>query len=169
MSGRAKPSVPYNVARCNICKFPMDLSLVNPKHPLFPTIDHIISRANGGRDIAKNRAPAHLICNRTKAAEPMSDSLTRRCQLSVLKFYFKDPLATRLSLRIRKSCAGWAFCVFETGKVDPVHVAPTWAEAIAEIDKRITPFVDQRIQALCRKSLAKKPQHKTKKPAWAIQ
>lgn len=62
----------YQVARrdgavCSICDLPVDLALKRP-NPLSPSIDHVIPRARGGRDIPDNVALAHLVCNISKGA-----------------------------------------------------------------------------------------------------
>lgn len=59
---------------CQLCLDPL-LMTAGPPHPLSPTIDHIVARANGGTDVDENLQAAHFICNcmkRDLAAPPAS-------------------------------------------------------------------------------------------------
>jgi 5-methylcytosine-specific restriction endonuclease McrA len=55
--------------RCSICIDPIDMSLKFPN--LFSaSVDHVLPRARGGKDLPDNVALAHLICNMRKGARP---------------------------------------------------------------------------------------------------
>lgn len=62
-----------NPAWCYLCGLPIPLNIVSSKHPLFGTIDHTIPRSRGGPDALHNRAPVHLLCNRTKGNRIIDD------------------------------------------------------------------------------------------------
>ena len=60
---------------CHICGSEIDLTRRWPD-PLSATRDHIIPRSRGGSDSLDNVRPAHLRCNSSRQARPLS-SLTR--------------------------------------------------------------------------------------------
>lgn len=53
-------------AFCRLCLDPVDLTLRFP-HPACPSVDHIVSRAQGGTDDQGNLQLAHLRCNHLKS------------------------------------------------------------------------------------------------------
>lgn len=50
---------------CMLCNQPLDMSAVFP-HPLFPTIDHVVSLNRGGFHKYDNIQSAHFYCNTSK-------------------------------------------------------------------------------------------------------
>lgn len=52
---------------CRICGDPVDMSLRSP-NLMSPSVDHIVSRADGGSDDPVNLQLAHLTCNLQKSA-----------------------------------------------------------------------------------------------------
>ena len=67
MKKKRQRGVRSNPAWCSLCGFPIPRNLVSPTHPLWGTVDHTIPRSRGGPDTLYNRAPVHLLCNKTKA------------------------------------------------------------------------------------------------------
>lgn len=68
--------------RCHICGFNIPIDLIDHKHPLFGTIDHIIPRSKGGLNTAENRAPAHKLCNSIKSSRELTVELRARCSIA---------------------------------------------------------------------------------------
>ncbi|WP_369692276.1 HNH endonuclease [Schaalia hyovaginalis] len=56
---------------CHICGQPIDLTRKWPD-PLSATRDHLIPRSRGGSDALDNVRPAHLRCNSSRQARPVS-------------------------------------------------------------------------------------------------
>lgn len=56
---------------CHLCAQPIDLSLAFPDGASL-SIDHIVPRSRGGSDDIANLRPAHLSCNSSRQADPMS-------------------------------------------------------------------------------------------------
>ena len=53
-------------AACKLCRQPVDMGLRSPD-PMSPSVDHLISRADGGTDDPANLQLAHLTCNHQKS------------------------------------------------------------------------------------------------------
>jgi hypothetical protein len=51
---------------CHICGIIIPKTIASALHPLAPTIDHVISKINGGKDYWENRKMAHRSCNQLK-------------------------------------------------------------------------------------------------------
>jgi 5-methylcytosine-specific restriction endonuclease McrA len=51
---------------CYLCGLPIPAEIVSPSHPLFETVDHVIPVSRNDRDMVRNRAPAHRVCNLAK-------------------------------------------------------------------------------------------------------
>lgn len=49
---------------CHLCEQPIDPDLFGRvNHPMAPSLDHLVSRANGGHSRQSNLKPAHRKCN----------------------------------------------------------------------------------------------------------
>lgn len=68
---------------CHICGLPIPEDILDSRHPLFGTIDHVIPRSAGGSNSTENRAPAHQVCNRMKSGRPVSDIVRKNCRGNV--------------------------------------------------------------------------------------
>jgi 5-methylcytosine-specific restriction endonuclease McrA len=55
---------------CAWCGDPIDLTL-SGNHPLGPSVDHILPRAQGGRDVPSNLQPMHRRCNTARGQAPL--------------------------------------------------------------------------------------------------
>jgi hypothetical protein len=58
---------------CSIRGFRISEIIVSSSHPLFGTIDHLVPRSAGGKDVKENRFPAHLFCNNQKGSHTKLD------------------------------------------------------------------------------------------------
>lgn len=59
---------------CGICGLEVDMSLLD-LHPMRPSVDHVLARANGGSNDPTNLQLAHLRCNSVKGARLLVPSL----------------------------------------------------------------------------------------------
>lgn len=72
---------------CHLCGLPIPEWLVNRKHPLARTADHVVPKSLGGLNRAYNRRPAHACCNHYRGVRPLSPVLTLECRrLAVVEF-----------------------------------------------------------------------------------
>lgn len=56
---------------CWICEMVIDFSLAGSEDPMMPTIDHVIPRGRGGKNVMSNFRLAHKKCNgRRGSREP---------------------------------------------------------------------------------------------------
>lgn len=72
---------------CHICGLPIPFVIVDPRHPLVGTIDHVIPRSRGGKDCAANRAPAHRCCNTHKKSDDLTDGMRESLRQKVLRIF----------------------------------------------------------------------------------
>ncbi len=63
---RRSASLRQSAKWCSICGLPIPFC-VDPKYPLFGTVDHVVPLSLGGKNVTANRAPAHRLCNQIKA------------------------------------------------------------------------------------------------------
>jgi 5-methylcytosine-specific restriction endonuclease McrA len=61
---------------CAWCGQPIDLSL-SGNHPQGPSVDHILPRAQGGRDTPANLQPMHRRCNTIRGNRPLPKQTSR--------------------------------------------------------------------------------------------
>lgn len=61
---------------CHICGLRIPGNIVSFVHPLFGTVDHVVPRSKGGKNVLANRRPAHHLCNSSKGN---SLELTQEC------------------------------------------------------------------------------------------
>lgn len=54
---------------CRLCRSPIDASL-SPRHPMGPSVGHVLPRSKGGTDDLANLRPEHLSCNVGLGARP---------------------------------------------------------------------------------------------------
>ena len=73
-----------NPKHCHICGLPIPQEIVSPRHALFGTVDHVIPLSKGGPNNWRNCAPAHWMCNRTKADRTLDARQRRKLFLDVL-------------------------------------------------------------------------------------
>lgn len=64
-------SVAITVDWCHICGLVIPDSVTSRTHGLFGTVDHVIPRSKGGRNILTNRRAAHRLCNMVKGNKPL--------------------------------------------------------------------------------------------------
>lgn len=57
---------------CHLCGERVDYT-VEPKHPLFATLDHLVPRSHGGSDDPSNLATCHAFCNSYRRDMPLSE------------------------------------------------------------------------------------------------
>lgn len=65
---------------CHICGLKIDPGIVDPNHPIFLTVDHVIPRSKNGPDHASNRKPAHRIYNNTRGNRNITEALRIICR-----------------------------------------------------------------------------------------
>lgn len=70
-----------NIKWCHICGLYIPDCIVSPDHPLFGTIDHVVPRSTGGKDIRRNRKPAHRWCNARKGSSTEPFAVEYVCNL----------------------------------------------------------------------------------------
>jgi len=76
---------------CSICRLPIPWGIVNPNHPLFGTIDHVIPLSKGGANSAANRRPAHRYCNARKRSGPIRAELVVDCRTVIVGVFTRSP------------------------------------------------------------------------------
>jgi len=68
---------------CYLCGMRIDTNMVDHRHPLFGTIDHIVPKAMGGRTEKANLLPAHRVCNQIKADRLITRSMYSECRKAI--------------------------------------------------------------------------------------
>lgn len=87
----ARHTIIHNTLKCHLCGYAIPWELVDQKHTLFGTIDHVSGRALGGTDAASNRAPTHRLCNQIRNTQPITNVLMDACRVEVLKVFEANP------------------------------------------------------------------------------
>jgi hypothetical protein len=63
-----RKSVSGSTDWCHVCGLQIPSDVVNWRHPLFGTIDHLTPLSRGGKDKSENRKPCHRVCNQLKGS-----------------------------------------------------------------------------------------------------
>lgn len=58
----ARARVLEHATHCWLCGKPLRFD-VGPRHPLAPSVDHLVAVVDGGVDVVENMLPAHYGCN----------------------------------------------------------------------------------------------------------
>ena len=74
---------------CHLCGLPIADWIITTGHSLSGTIDHVIPRSLGGKDIGSNRLPAHAICNWTRGTREITPELKVECRKIVIHYFAK--------------------------------------------------------------------------------
>lgn len=122
---------------CHICSLPIPDNVVSYKHPLYPTIDHVIPKSRGGPSHYSNYAPAHRICNGIKADKYLNKEIQETCRIAV-----KQHVSNR-----KTSKASWCCYALKRFGIWQWHVAkyggkqsrpyPSWEIAMESIANRM--------------------------------
>lgn len=78
---------------CSICGEPCDpndLRWNGTRGPLYPSLDHVLARANGGADSPDNYRLAHIICNSIKGDNELTDEIREAARSAVAECAVKE-------------------------------------------------------------------------------
>lgn len=107
--GRRRRRRYYSNQDCHLCGLPIPFEIVNPGHPLFGTIDHVVPRADGGPDHFYNRLPAHRICNAFRNRKEITDEVKAQCFEVALAAFRRGPIPPTVRFnRVRRLVSGRA-------------------------------------------------------------
>ncbi len=101
----ARKSVRSNTAWCSLCGYLIPDTIVDYRHPLSGTVDHIEPLSKGGSNMLLNRAPAHRLCNQAKGNKQLvaNDFLGLvRPQVALLLERVGEPITAKQKKRAQK-------------------------------------------------------------------
>lgn len=134
--------------KCSLCGLPIIVQLVDTRHPLSGTIDHVLPKALGGRDVAENRKPTHKICNNQRGVRDITAELRQELWTAALTAFEKhgvpvDKIYDRVRLLIYKkqTAARWAAeaqrkAAYEAAKYLRRKEAEAYQKSINKLSKK---------------------------------